>query len=220
MIRSSLEIKFWLRGPPDIDVVRPSRCSGCGAAGRAEGMPKTLVGHGVRLRQLAGPLVPDSGPETHRLFVRRFLCLACRAVLTVVPREVVPGHRYAAPAIALALVLFGVLGQPAEDVRAHIAVAPRAGFDGRRWRQLDRWPAALTDGRLFAGLVMAGGEDGAGARAACAHFARQLAARSRRIHGDIAELAMDAALMAIAPGSRPKPSPPGRSTSEGGLAIA
>jgi len=220
VIRSSLEIKFWLEGPPDIDLVRPSRCCGCGAAGRAAGMPKTLVGHGVRLRGLAGPLLPDAAPETLRLFVRRFLCLACRSVLTVVPREVAPSRRYAAPAIALALTLFGALGQPAEDVRAHVAVAPRAGFDERRWRQLDRWPAAISAGRLFAGLAMPSGEDGATTRAVGAHFARQLAARSRRFRGGIAELAMDGAMMAIVMRSPGKPSPPSRSTAEGGPAIA
>ena len=78
--------------------------------------------------------------------VRRFLCVACGAVMTVVPMEVAPGRWYAAPAIVWALALFGVLGLRLWEIRrlVHPDVT-RAPDDRRPWRQVARWLDRLAD---------------------------------------------------------------------------
>lgn len=154
------------------------------------------------------------------LFTRRFRCRRCGAVLAVVPRVVAPRRRYAAPAIALALTLFGALGQAANDVQARVAVGGPCGFDCRRWRALDRWPAAIARGDLFERVRAPLPRERASKRVAAAFFARQLAGLSRRIVGAIDALAMDGSTMAIAVGSAAEHPPPSPSTAEGGPAIA
>ena len=69
---------------------------------------------------------------------RRYRCRACGAVLTVVPREVLPGFWYAAPAIAVALALYGVEGVSAREVRSRVSAWAIIGTS-TGWPSLRRW---------------------------------------------------------------------------------
>lgn len=88
------------------------------------------------------------------VLTRRYRCRACRAVVTVVPREVLPRRQYTASAIGLALALFALLGLSAADVRTRIStwsiVGPAAAG---RWITLRRWIDAVRRGELFPCLL-------------------------------------------------------------------
>jgi len=109
-----------------------------------------LHGHGVRSRQLRGPLGAEGGPETVEVEVRRYRCCACGAVLTVVPRELQPRRHYSRPAIALALARYGLLGEPAHRVRGRLSPWQVVGRVAAGWRQLGRWIRAAARGQLLA----------------------------------------------------------------------
>jgi hypothetical protein len=81
-----------------------------------------LHGHGVRSRQVLGPLTWGGLPLALEVWVRRYRCTRCRATCTVVPREVLTRRLYSAPAIAMALALFGLLSRTVAQVRE--AVSP------------------------------------------------------------------------------------------------
>ena len=72
--------------------------------------------------------------------------------MTVIPSALLPRRRYAAPAIACALALFGIDGKTPAEVEASVAVEARTGFDRRRWRALDRWTGALVRGAFWTHL--------------------------------------------------------------------
>ena len=167
-----------------------------------------------------GPLRSDEAPQARVVFARRFRCRRCGAVITVVPDAVAPRRRYAAPAIALALTLFGVAGRAAKDVQARVGVGGDQGLDDRRWRMLDRWPVAILTGELFERVRAPAPEERSTKRSAAAFISHHLAALSRLIVGPVDMLAMDGALMAIVPGSAGESRPPSRSTPQGGPAIA
>ena len=144
LIHLPLELKFWIDGAPDVALVRPTRCARCEAPSRSVAGALTVIGHGVRTRQLRGPLAPG-GPALELLVhARRFLCRACRAVMTVVPEVVAQGRWYSAAAIIWALALFGLCGQTAAAVRARVQpAAAGSGGPGSGWRQLARWVDVL-----------------------------------------------------------------------------
>jgi hypothetical protein len=96
-----------------------------------------LHGHGVVERQIRGPPSPDAAPAVVVVHARRFRCQACSAVMTVVPREVLAGFWYAAPAIALALMLHGIEQRSARAVRGRVCAWPSGGAVG--WPTLRRW---------------------------------------------------------------------------------
>jgi len=81
------------------------------------------------------------------LRVRRYRCLRCRAVCTVVPRGVVRRRHFGAGAIGWALFLYGH-----EHLTAHV-VRDRVGGIGSRsaghWVTLRRWLRAVAHGALF-----------------------------------------------------------------------
>jgi len=71
---------------------------------------------------------------------RRYRCTRCTAVTMVVPRGVLPRLRYGAVAVALALALWTVEGQPSAEVRSRVSPFGVIGYDARRgWRSLRRW---------------------------------------------------------------------------------
>lgn len=151
VIHSSLECKFWLQKSPSVDEVRPARCVDCDGAARESGRALGIVGHGLRDRQQRGPVAPDAVPTVEIVLVRRYLCLRCAAVMTVVPRDVEPRRHYARPAIALALARLGLLGETEAAVRQSISPW-QIGVTGG-WRTLRRWITAVRRGGLFgAGL--------------------------------------------------------------------
>ncbi|MCG8422105.1 MAG: hypothetical protein MJE77_29630 [Proteobacteria bacterium] len=110
IVYCAVDIKSWLARTPSVDEVRPARCARCGVAGRPLGSKLGIWGHGLRERQLLGPLEPDGLPQRVDIKVRRYLCRHCKAVMVVVPRGVLPRRYYTGCAIALAMALLGVNG--------------------------------------------------------------------------------------------------------------
>lgn len=83
------------------------------------------------------------------VLVRRYRCRACKAIVTVVPRQVLARRHFAAGAIALALFVFGRLGATAATAAAQIGSWARGTG---AWRLLRRWLTAVEAGRLFPGV--------------------------------------------------------------------
>jgi hypothetical protein len=141
----------------------------CETPSRRPGCPLALWGHGVRERHLEGPPAPGEDPADLVIIARRYLCQPCGAVLVVVPHGVVPWRRYTAPAIALALALWGWAKKTVAEVRRQTSTTPApTGFgDPGRWASLRRWVAAAVRGILFARAKLP--------RPAAARSARQIA---------------------------------------------
>src|SRR5690348_13799716 len=108
IIQSTLPIKSWIERTPSVDEARPPQCPFCEAVSRPVGEPLGLHGHGLRERQLRGPLGPEQEPQMCVVRVRRYLCRRCGATLTVVPQGVLPRRLFSAAAIGLALCLWGI----------------------------------------------------------------------------------------------------------------
>ena len=153
-IQSQRDLKGWLDRPPSVAEVRPKQCPCCGSAGEPPGGPLGLHGHGVRERQLRGPLSPGAASTIVTVYCRRYVCKQCRAVLLVGPQPMMARRVYSASAIGLSLGLYGLLKQSTQTVRA--AVSPwrvvGASAATHRWATLLRWIRAARDGALFAGL--------------------------------------------------------------------
>src|SRR5690606_19508329 len=116
----SLGVKNWLQRPPTVEEVRPGRCPRCEAASRPAGGPVGLHGHGLRERQIRGPFAIDAAPTTSVIACRRYRCIACGAVMTVVPLGVEPRRYYGRAAICLALGLWVLAGEPMAEVRRRV----------------------------------------------------------------------------------------------------
>lgn len=109
-----------------------------------------LHGHGLRERQLWGPHEPDGEPRLTVVQVRRYLCTACGAAVTVSPSEALPGRLYTASAIALALALYGLKGLASAAVRALISPMLAVGAtSAARWLTLKRWCGVVGTPALF-----------------------------------------------------------------------
>lgn len=79
---------------------------------------------------------------------RRYRCLACGAVLVVVPCGVGRALRYTLDAIGYALALWGHARATAEKARQAVSAAKARGFSGReQWSSLRRWSAGAA--RIF-----------------------------------------------------------------------
>ncbi|MET0201534.1 MAG: hypothetical protein ABW245_06750, partial [Gaiellaceae bacterium] len=136
---------------PTVDEVRPARCPICGAVSSPVGGPLLLHGHGTRERSLSGPLDPGQPPVLVDLLARRYRCVPCTAVLTVVPCSVLARRRYSAAAIAYALALWGLVLASASEVRRQVNPAKRVGPTAAAgWAMLRRWARAVKQRRLFA----------------------------------------------------------------------
>lgn len=131
---------------PGVDDVRPKRCEACKQPARLGGRV-LLQGHGVRKRSVVVP------PAVRRLaermadcWVRRYRCVSCGAVPTVLPRGVMPRYLYSAGAIVVAFFL-GAARPVGEGLSDEAAYARQGMFgktcwqdgDSYRWRSLDRW---------------------------------------------------------------------------------
>jgi hypothetical protein len=105
---------------------------------------------------LLGPEQVGSVALIATLWVRRYLCRQCGAVIVVCPREVLPGRRYRAGAIAAALALWSVQGLASAAVRRLVSPFRIVGTESQRcWRTLRRWAAAAC--WLWPRLVRTGG---------------------------------------------------------------
>jgi hypothetical protein len=110
-------------------------------------------GHGLRERQLWGPLEPDGPPVLTVVSVRRYLCTRCRTTMTVVPTEALTGRLYTASAIAWALALYGLQKLAAAAVRKLVSPMLIIGASSAaRWLTLRRWCRDVATARLFRGV--------------------------------------------------------------------
>jgi hypothetical protein len=73
---------------------------------------------------------------------RRYLCVQCGAVVTVVPRGVAPRRHYGHAAIAMALTLWAIAREPIAAVRRRICAWPITAEAVTRWPALARWAHA------------------------------------------------------------------------------
>ena len=133
---------------PSVAAVRPGRCPCCGAPGSPLGERVVLVGHGLRRRQLRGPLSPETEAEEVEILARRYRCRRCGAVLMVVPRGVLRSLLFTASAIGLALALWALHRMPAREVRRRVSPWHVVGDTAAAgWASLRRWVHEAS--RLF-----------------------------------------------------------------------
>jgi len=147
------DVASWITTPPSVEEARPGRCPACGLAARPVGGRLGLHGHGLRDRQQRGPAAPGERAAIAVVALRRYLCVGCAAVTTVVPRDVEPRRHYSRPAIALALALWSMASLPPAEVRQRISPWRVRGATGAGgWFTLRRWACAARAGRLFRAL--------------------------------------------------------------------
>lgn len=160
---------------PSVEEARPAHCPRCKAASRPLGGGVVLQGHGLRERQLRGPLEPDGEPVLTVVRVRRYLCTACSAAVTVGPSEAVAGRLYTASAIALALALYGLQRLASAAVRALVSPMHVVGASSTaRWLTLQRWCRVVGTAGLFSRVRRVEGA----ARRVAAEAAASLAAHA------------------------------------------
>lgn len=98
-----------------------------------------------------GPAAPGGVPQLRELEVRRYRCTGCKAVMTVVPREILTKRLYSAAAIAWALALYGLSMLSPAAVRALVSPWRHWGATSAgRWQTLQRWAWTAAQGQLFA----------------------------------------------------------------------
>lgn len=150
VVRSAVDVKSWLAEMPSVGKARPALCPACNAASIPVGGRVVVQGHGKRSRQAWGPAVPHSPPELRKFDIRRYHCIRCDAVTTVVPCETLTKRLYTAPAIAWALALFGLSLLSPTAIRRLVSPWKIWGVtSAARWQTLLRWAAAAAEGRLF-----------------------------------------------------------------------
>ncbi len=153
IVHLAVDVKSWIAQPPSADAARPGQCPKCGAPSRPAGARLGLWGHGVRERQVNGPLEPSGDARGVVVAVRRYRCHACGAIIQVVPSDVAPRRHYSRSAIGLAVALFGVARRSAAEVRRRVSpwqVVGAAAAAG--WAALRRWVAAIRRGGIFPGV--------------------------------------------------------------------
>lgn len=151
IVHHAFDVKTWLAAPPTVDDARPAACR-CGAPSRPTGGALGLHGHGLRERQLRGPTAVDGSPTTVTITCRRYRCTHCAAVLTVVPRGVAPFKHYGFAAIAMALALWLIVGEPVREVRRRVCAWQLTREATSSWPTLRRWARAM--GPRFAQLAI------------------------------------------------------------------
>ena len=149
-VQIALEVKDWIAATPSAAAARPGRCPCCGAASRPLGGPPRLVGHGVRARQLRGPVQADRDGEIVEVVLRRYRCRGCRAIVAVGPRGLVRRRLFSAGAIGLSLALWAIERLPAGAVRRRVSPWRVVGAAAAAtWSSLRRWAGAVRAGRLW-----------------------------------------------------------------------
>jgi hypothetical protein len=134
---------------------------------------------------MLGPTEASGKPTELTVPCRRYVCVACSAVMLVVPRAMLPRRRYSASAIALALALYGIERAPPAQVRRRTSPFGKVGYRAcTGWVTLGRWADAVRARRLFAQV-----------RPCPARFTRrQVAERAATTLGSRAPPPMDAPL--------------------------
>jgi len=150
-VRSAAQSKIWLNGLPSVEDARPGACPACGVASRPTGGKIMLHGHGSKERQQRGPLTPEGAAVVSAIRVRCYHCQGCGAVVRSAPATVWYRRLYSAPAIALALSLWGLLNASVAEVRAAVSPWKIIGHSApKRWPTLRRWAQAVRAQTLFA----------------------------------------------------------------------
>lgn len=139
VMRAAVGIKAWIAKTPCVDEVRPAQCARCGAASRPVGAGLVIHGHGLLARQVRGVLAVGEQPGVIVLWVRRYACQLCRAIMTVVPAGVLARRQYSGSSIALALHLWLMMGLSDRVVRTQVCAWQLRGRNTRGWAQLYRW---------------------------------------------------------------------------------
>jgi len=99
---------------------------------------------------MLGPTEPNGKPAALTVPCRRYLCVACGAVMLVVPQAMLPRRWYSASAIALALALYGIDRAPPAQVRRRTSPFGKVGDRAcTGWVTLGRWADAVRGQRLF-----------------------------------------------------------------------
>lgn len=174
VVQSAVGIKGWRERLPTVEEARPACCPSCGAASCPVGGAIQLHGHGTRVRQVRGPSAPLEPAETVEITARRYRCVPCGGVVVVVPREVMAGRLYSAPAIGFAFALWGLVLATAAQVRRQVCPAKILGHTVSGWVTLRRWARDVAQGKLFPSVPGAG--PSASLRRVSAHAASALAA--------------------------------------------
>lgn len=157
IIQSEISLKHWIAQTPTVAEARPAACLGCKAASCPVGGRIQVHGHGLRERQVRGPLGPGEKPVVIGVPGRRYRCVVCDSVFLVVPREVLPRRQYSAAAIGFALALWGLVKATAIAVRFQISPSTVLGFDAMTgWVTLRRWAKAVKSRCLFSSVPAAG----------------------------------------------------------------
>lgn len=135
-----------------------------------------LWGHGLRARQVRGPLAIGEDPCLVTVDGRRYQCRICEAVIIVEPRSVLRYRHFSGSAIAMALALFGVEGTSAIEVRRRVSPWRTVGHAAcRGWVTLHRWIDVARQGELLPAVRhRAAGDD----RGVAARVARAVASRA------------------------------------------
>lgn len=153
VVRSTVDVKSWLLKMPTTGEVRPACCPVCKAASTPVGGGIVVQGHGKRARQAWGPVLPHAQPEIRVVMIRRYRCIACEALTTVVPCETLTKRLYSAPAVGWALALFGLLAATPRAIRELVSPWRVVGAtSAARWQTLFRWAGAAATGRLFSSV--------------------------------------------------------------------
>lgn len=150
IVQADIDIKRWMTALPSVEQMRPPRCPCCDAASRPVNGPRVMRGHGLRERQVCGPLDPGDAPQQVTVRARRYRCSGCGAITVVVPRGVLHRRRYAASAIGWVLARIGLDGATTPVVRAEVCGAVIVGVAAaERWLAPSRWIEASRRGQLF-----------------------------------------------------------------------
>lgn len=117
----------------------------CGAASRPSGGGLGLHGHGLRDRQVRGPLTAEDPSTWVVIACRRYECTTCGAILTVVPRGIAPRRHYGYAAIAMAFALWAIMHEPVAEVRRRVCSSRISHDAPTRWPTLARWARSARD---------------------------------------------------------------------------
>lgn len=101
-----------------------------------------------------GPQAPGSKADIIVVPCRRYRCIECTAVVLVVPSAMLARRQFSASAIALALLLWGLLREPPERVRAQVSPWAVVGPAAKGWASLARWSDAAAAEALFDGVIV------------------------------------------------------------------
>jgi hypothetical protein len=144
IVYRACDVKFWRQDRRRLRKRDRDSARDAPPRGRPLGGPLGLHGHGLRDRQVRGSLEITAPSTTSVIACRRYRCVGCGAVITVVPRGIEPRRHSGRAAICLALALWALGGQPTTAVRVRVGAWPSR--EATSWRVLRRWSAAIASG--------------------------------------------------------------------------